>query len=281
MWPPRLVVDLPGVVSHVPAHMDVEVGPVDAIRVDADRSRDEDTILTRVTVELHERSSYRVRRAGPLDELLAIWFPLAGVDVGTAELPRPPALELAAPFLSTLTPSPPLSLREPLPDSPVQRIRSTGSTAFQQATSGQGRAYSGDPITMDFQGADLRAVLRTFAELSDLNIVIDPRVDGTVDVALRDVPWDQAFDIILQANQLGYLVVDTVVRIAPLTVLAEEEVQRRELRRTARARRRIGDPDTDAELRQGGGDGHAGRLVGALEPGTGADGCPHQHLDHY
>ena len=236
VWPPRLVVDLPGVASHVPAHMDVEVGPVEAIRVDADRSRDDDTILTRVTVELNERSSYRVRRAGPLDELLAIWFPLAGVDVGTAglpELPRPPALELAAPLLSTLTPSTPLSPRAPLPDSPVQRIRSTGSTAFpvafQQATSGQGRAYSGDPITMDFQGADLRAVLRTFAELSELNIVIDPQVDGTVDVALRDVPWDQAFDIILQANQLGYLVVDTVVRIAPLTVLAEEEVQRREL----------------------------------------------------
>ena len=236
VWPPRLVVDLPGVASHVPAHMDVEVGPVDAIRVDANRNRDDDTILTRVTVELNERSSYRVRRAGPLDELLAIWFPLAGVDVGPAEppeLPRSPALELAAPFLSTLTPSTLLSPRAPLPGSPVQRIRSTGATALpvapQQATGAQGRAFSGDPISMDFQGADLRAVLRTFAELSGLNIVIDPQVDGTVDVALRDVPWDQAFDIILQANRLGYVVVDTVVRIAPLTVLAEEEVQRREL----------------------------------------------------
>ena len=236
VWPPRLVVELPGVASHVPAHMDVEVGPVDAIRVDANRNRDDDTILTRVTVELNGRSSYRVRRAGPLDELLAIWFPLAGVDVGTAELPelpRSPALELAAPFLSTLTPSTPVSPRAPLPGSPVQRIRPTGATALpvapQQATAAQGRPYSGDPISMDFQGADLRAVLRTFAEVSGLNIVIDPQVDGTVDVALRDVPWDQAFDIILQANRLGYVVVDTVVRIAPLTVLAEEEVQRREL----------------------------------------------------
>ena len=67
------------------------------------------------------------------------------------------------------------------------------------------------------------------AEISGLNIVIDPAVQGTVDVALRDVPWDQALDIILRANKLGYLVDGTIVRIAPLTVLAEEEAQRRKL----------------------------------------------------
>ena len=59
-------------------------------------------------------------------------------------------------------------------------------------------------------------MLRTFAEISGLNIVIDPAVQGTVDVALRDVPWDQALDIILRANKLGYLVDGTIVRIAPL-----------------------------------------------------------------
>ena len=72
-------------------------------------------------------------------------------------------------------------------------------------------------------------MLRTFSEISGLNIVIDPAVPGTVDVALRDVPWDQALDIILRANKLGYLVDGTIVRIAPLTVLADEEAQRRKL----------------------------------------------------
>jgi len=94
---------------------------------------------------------------------------------------------------------------------------------------GTGRKYTGHPISLDFQGADLRAVLRTFAEISGLNIVIDPAVQGTVDVALRDVPWDQALDIILRANKLGYFIDGTIVRIAPLTVLAEEESQRRKL----------------------------------------------------
>jgi type IV pilus secretin PilQ/predicted competence protein len=89
--------------------------------------------------------------------------------------------------------------------------------------------YSGMPVSLDFQGADLRAVLRTFAEISGLNIVIDPTIQGTVDVALRDVPWDQALDIILRANRLGYVVDGTVVRIAPLNTLSEEEGQRRKL----------------------------------------------------
>jgi type IV pilus assembly protein PilQ len=89
--------------------------------------------------------------------------------------------------------------------------------------------YSGMPVSLDFQGADLRAVLRTFAEISGLNIVIDPTIQGTVDVALRDVPWDQALDIILRANRLGYVADGTVVRIAPLNTLSEEEGQRRKL----------------------------------------------------
>jgi type IV pilus assembly protein PilQ len=93
----------------------------------------------------------------------------------------------------------------------------------------QGRDYNGHPITLDFQQADLRLVLRAFNEISGLNIVIDPTVQGSVDVALRDVPWDQALDIILRANKLGYILDGTIVRIAPLTVLADEEAQRRKL----------------------------------------------------
>ncbi|OFW40888.1 MAG: hypothetical protein A3F70_16740 [Acidobacteria bacterium RIFCSPLOWO2_12_FULL_67_14] len=84
-------------------------------------------------------------------------------------------------------------------------------------------------MSLDFQGADLRAVLRTFAEISGLNIVIDPSIQGTVDVALRDVPWDQALDIILRANRLGYTVEGTIVRIVPLTVLASEQAERQKL----------------------------------------------------
>lgn len=87
--------------------------------------------------------------------------------------------------------------------------------------------YSGHPISLDFQGVDLRAVLRTFAEVTGLNLVIDPGVKGTVDVTLRDVPWDQALDMILRANQLGYTVDGTIVRIAPAATFATEAGERR------------------------------------------------------
>jgi type IV pilus assembly protein PilQ len=107
----------------------------------------------------------------------------------------------------------------PAPAQPLEELR-TGARA---------RQFTGHPISLDFQGADLRAVLRTFAEISGLNVVIDPAVQGTVDVALRDVPWDQALDIILRANKLGYTVDGTIVRIAPNTVLKIEEDERKAL----------------------------------------------------
>jgi type IV pilus assembly protein PilQ len=110
----------------------------------------------------------------------------------------------------------------------VPTVTSAPSGADQQPGS-TGRRFTGHPVSLDFQGADLRAVLRTFSEISGLNIVIDPSVTGSVDVALRDVPWDQALDIILRANKLGYMLDGTIVRVAPLAVLADEESQRRKL----------------------------------------------------
>jgi type IV pilus assembly protein PilQ len=99
----------------------------------------------------------------------------------------------------------------------------------QTLGTGGPQRFTGHPVTLDFQGADLRTVLRTFADISGLNIVIDQSVQGAVDVSLNEVPWDQALDIILRDHKLGYSVEGTIVRIAPLTVLADEEGQRRKL----------------------------------------------------
>ena len=116
-----------------------------------------------------------------------------------------------------------------VPMSGIARPGTEVLNALQQASAPvvESRKYTGQPVSLDFQGADLRAVLRVFSEISGLNVVIDPTIQGTVDVALKDVPWDQALEIILRANKLGYSLEGTIVRIAPLTVLAEEETQRR------------------------------------------------------
>ena len=130
----------------------------------------------------------------------------------------------AAPASAVALLSPPPSSSAQAPTQPV-----LPAAPPPQGLPGQSRQYSGHPVSLDFQGADLRAVLRTFAEISGLNIVIDPAVTGTVDVALRDVPWDQALDIILRANKLGYSIDGTIVRISPIAVLASEEKERSDL----------------------------------------------------
>jgi type IV pilus secretin PilQ/predicted competence protein len=102
-------------------------------------------------------------------------------------------------------------------------------TASQQITGVPDKKYQGHPISMDFQGVDLRSVLRTFAEISGLNMVIDPDVQGTVDIVLNEVPWDQALEVILRGNQLDYTVDGTIVRIAKIDTLKKEQEQRQQL----------------------------------------------------
>jgi type IV pilus assembly protein PilQ len=72
---------------------------------------------------------------------------------------------------------------------------------------------AGETISLDLKDADLKDVLRTFAQLARLNIVIDPEVKGSVTVRLHDVPWDQALDVILQVNGLGYVLEGNVLRV--------------------------------------------------------------------
>ncbi len=139
----------------------------------------------------------------------------------------------AVPAASVAMPAPARPAIIPDPKSPLVRLAAlqsqTPTTITVDQPVGARRQFTGHPISLDFQGADLRAVLRTFAEISGLNIVIDPTITGSVDVALRDVPWDQALDIILRANKLGYAVDGTIVRIAPNAVLKAEEDEKKAL----------------------------------------------------
>ena len=73
--------------------------------------------------------------------------------------------------------------------------------------------YAGEPISLDLKDADLKDVLRTFAELTKINIAIDPDVKGSVTVVLNDVPWDQALELILEMNGLGYVLEGRILRV--------------------------------------------------------------------
>ena len=162
--------------------------------------------------------------------------PIAALGLAASTAPPASVAQVTLPTAAsaTATPATTASVRATTPLAlSAAAMRQTQPPVPQQPEIGTARGgerkFTGHPVSLDFQGADLRAVLRTFSEISGLNIVIDPAVQGTVDVALRDVPWDQALDIILAANKLGYIIDGTIVRIAPLNVLADEQSQRRKV----------------------------------------------------
>lgn len=131
---------------------------------------------------------------------------------------------IAAPKPATLPPAPPAAAAPQAPATQVPAAQPTGTAD---------KKYTGTPIDMDFQGADLRSVLRVFADISGLNMIIDPDVQGTVDLVLTQVPWDQALDVILRGLQLDYTVDGTIVRIARIDTLRKEQESRQQLTKAA------------------------------------------------
>jgi type IV pilus assembly protein PilQ len=84
-----------------------------------------------------------------------------------------------------------------------------------QPAAPQARAFSGTPIDVDYQGANLRTVLRQLSDIGGVNLVIDPSVpmNSPVDLKLTQVPWDQVLDVILKTTSLTYQVDGPVVRV--------------------------------------------------------------------
>jgi type IV pilus assembly protein PilQ len=106
--------------------------------------------------------------------------------------------------------------------SPVQKSRPR-STPTPSASAGAPESrYSGEKISLDLKDADLKDVLATFGKLEGINIAVDPEVHGSVTVRLHDVPWDQALELILSSNGLGYVLEGNVVRVGNPAKLADQ-----------------------------------------------------------
>jgi type IV pilus assembly protein PilQ len=95
--------------------------------------------------------------------------------------------------------------------------------SFQPQAMGTGeKTYSGEPIDLKVTNADVTEVLRTFAQISGLNVIVQPGVSGQVTAELDNVPWDQALEQVLKINGLSYELDGNVMRIAPVAVLRQE-----------------------------------------------------------
>lgn len=240
--PRRLVLDFAGVAAKAAPQTTVDSPLVTRVRVGIN-SRE--PLVTRVVMELAEGSTYHIERGGdPAHDLSIVFEPPhapATVMIPPAEPvavePEPAmtldqALANASRIVPANLPAPgTVQQLEPQPQTPQQPPATppaapTVSPALTQA--GQKR-YIGSPVSLDLDGADLRETIRTLVEHGGLNVVFDPSVQGTVNILVRDIPWDQALETILRANKLGYVAEGTIIRIAPLNVLAEEEAERRKL----------------------------------------------------
>jgi type IV pilus secretin PilQ/predicted competence protein len=163
--------------------------------------------------------------ADPISALNAVPLraaPAGAVRTAATQAPSTPAAAPAAARRAVVPPAravaPPAQQQQP-PAAPGGTVVLSG---------GSEKKYTGNPITLDFSGADLRTVLKYFHEISGLSIIIDPSVPATpIDIVLTDIPWDQAFETLLRSYKLGYTAEGTIVRIAPISILAEEEGERR------------------------------------------------------
>ena len=244
--PRRLILRFSNVTAALANTTSVGQGPVDSVHIALDPKT---PLVTQVIVELSRPAPYRVEPSTDGQALTVVFEdPVANPAAALASVPstptagrpeaptgRPEARPLPGPAnvpanvavaARAQAPAIPVPVQ---PQSPAATPLPAPAPTTQAPVPDASGRYSGHPVSLDFAGSDLRAVLRTFSEISGLNIVIDPTIQGTVDLKLTDVPWDQALEIILRANKLGYALDGTVVRIAPLTVLADEESQRRKL----------------------------------------------------
>ncbi len=87
----------------------------------------------------------------------------------------------------------------------------------------QGPGYTGDKLSLNFQNIEVRALLQVIADFTNFNVVTSDTVTGTVTLRLKDVPWDQALDIIMQAKGLGKRMTGNVMLVAPKDELAAKE----------------------------------------------------------
>jgi type IV pilus secretin PilQ/predicted competence protein len=228
--PDRLVLDFKDVTSKAMRPVEVNRDPVRAVRLGQFSTAS--PRIARLVLDLSTRAPYRIVEGA--DEMKIVF--------GEGETPRPAALaalrsepDAAVEAADAVAAPPAVILPAPAPEpmpAPVDPLQAPAQrpVEFEPITvTAQEKQFTGHPISLDFKDGDLQDIFRLFADISGLNIVVNPGVTGKVTLKLNEVPWDQALDLILKANNLGYTLENNVIRIAPLAALQREEQERRKL----------------------------------------------------
>lgn len=263
--PPRLVVDFHGIQNTI-GFKERQIDSAGVERVRTSFYSGKNRKATRIVFDLTERVSYQIVEDGggivrivfgapntasraPLN--LTAGPPAVIPDAPEISLPSLPTLRLQSPLFQSQVTAPEL----PAPAPPVEVAAPVSAAAAPAAAAGVLRAqqtqiqimpptppqvpattptptpqYTGEIITMDLKDFDIKDFFRLISEISGLNVVLDPNISGTVTLTLKDVPWDQALDVVLKNYQLGGQLQGNVLRIATNSTLQSEQSAQKALR---------------------------------------------------
>jgi type IV pilus assembly protein PilQ len=149
-----------------------------------------------------------------------------GVAAAPAPVPMAAIARADTPRAAAAAPAPPPPAAQP-PKPPVQvNVESTANPRGK-------RLYYGQPISLDLKDADVHNVIRLLGDVSGINIVATDDVTGQITLKLNDVPWDQALDIVMQAQNLESVQEGNVLRISTVKRLREEREEQQRAQRAA------------------------------------------------
>lgn len=265
--PTRLVFDIDGV-TNAAGKKNLEVGQGGVGRVRVSQFQVSPKPVSRVVIDLDRKTDYTIE-ASSRGARIVLGAPKAVESIAAARpaepAPTPVVEPKAAPVAepvrvaAVVEPEPvepvrtePVVAPAPAPAPAAKPAKSTAaeSALFEAAEAyladsksaevGGGKfepknlappeqTYVGEPISLHLKDNDIRDVLRTISNLTGLNIVVDPEVQGRVTIDLEEVPWDQALELMLKVNGLSYQLDGNVMRIGTVNRLKSEEEARRRL----------------------------------------------------
>jgi type IV pilus assembly protein PilQ len=149
---------------------------------------------------------------------------------------KPPAKKITPAKLTTpllkpeeVPPEVKPGITPPLPKAPLQpeEVLREAKPVFKAPE----KRYTGARMTLDFSNADIRNILKLIGEVSKRNIVWGPEVKGTVSMRLKNVPWDQALDVVLETNNLGTITEGNIIKVMTKEKIRELEKEEEERRK--------------------------------------------------
>ena len=205
--PLRLVLDFPNMQKgSLSGKMQVNKGPVDSIRP----LHFEEVDVLRLEIALNQSADYEIQK--PDKNILVINLQAMGMEMAQE---------------TESTPKGKMINKTEQKDHKDASIILSEAKEVHDDTCYPMLYGKKENITLDFQDADVRNLIRIFADISGFNIILSPGLSGNVNMRLTDVPWNKAMEVILANNALGRECLgNNIVRIAPQGTLAAEETAR-------------------------------------------------------